>query len=98
MCRTFTDLHGLKDLCHELLEVKISKQQQSSDWGNSELSQEQMVYAASDVLYLHQLRSRLNEMLKRENRYDIAHEIFKFLPVRARLDLMGWLDLDIFHH
>ena len=98
MCRTFTDRHGLRDLCRELLGVEISKQQQSSDWGAEELSNEQMAYAANDVLYLHQLKRRLDEMLRREGRMEMAKECFKFLPTRAALDLAGWPDVDIFAH
>lgn len=100
LVRTFTDRHGLKDLCRELLGVDLSKQQQSSDWGADELSQEQLEYAASDVLYLHQLRARLEEMLAREQRTGLAQACFQFLPVRAELDLMGWTDetADIFSH
>jgi len=98
LCRTFTDMHGLKDLCHELLGVKISKQQQTSDWGASELTHEQVEYAANDVLYLHQLREKLNVMLKREGRVEIAQKCFEFLPARAKLDTLGWPDFDIFQY
>lgn len=98
LVRTFTDRHGLKDLCGELLNVTISKQQQSSDWGASELSEEQLRYAASDVLYLHALRERLDVMLARENRQELAQACFNFLPQRARLDLAGWDEVDIFAH
>ncbi|WP_022729669.1 ribonuclease D [Fodinicurvata sediminis] len=98
LVRTFTDRHGLKDLCGELLNVTISKQQQSSDWGASELSEEQLRYAASDVLYLHALRERLDVMLARENRQELAQACFNFLPQRARLDLAGWNEVDIFAH
>ena len=98
LCRTYTDRHGLKDLCSELIGVEISKQQQSSDWGADSLSDAQQHYAASDVLYLHQLRARLDEMLAREGRADIARACFEFLPVRAGMDLGGFADLDIFHH
>jgi ribonuclease D len=98
LARTYTDRHGLKDLVRELLGVEISKQQQSSDWGSEMLSEAQLSYAASDVLYLHALRSRLDMMLKRENRFEIAGACFDFVPARARLDLMGWADLDIFSH
>ena len=98
LVRTYTDRHGLKDLCRELLSVEISKQQQSSDWGAATLSAEQLAYAASDVLYLHQLREHLNDMLKRENRMDIATACFQFLPTRADLDLIGYGDSDIFSH
>ena len=98
LCRTFTDRHGLRDLCRELLGVEISKQQQSSDWGANELSSEQQAYAANDVLYLHQLKRKLDEMLRREGRAEMAKECFKFLPTRAALDLAGWPDVDIFAH
>jgi ribonuclease D len=98
LTRTYTDRHGLKDLVRELLGVDISKQQQSSDWGANDLSEAQLAYAASDVLYLHALRSRLDIMLARENRLDLARQCFAFLPARAELDLMGWPDIDIFAH
>lgn len=98
LIRTYTDRHGLKDLCRELLQIDISKQQQSSDWGAATLSAEQLAYAASDVLYLHQLREHLNDMLKRENRMDIATACFQFLSTRADLDLIGYGDSDIFSH
>ena len=98
LARTFTDRHGLKDLCKELLGVDLSKQQQSSDWGAEELSDEQLRYAASDVLHLHALRTRLDEMLKREGRSELAASCFGFLPARALLDLAGWADQDIFQH
>jgi ribonuclease D len=98
LCRTFTDRHGLRDLCRELLNVEISKQQQSSDWGAPELTPEQMTYAANDVLHLHQLKKKLDEMLKREGRMELAKECFSFLPARAQLDLAGWAETDIFAH
>jgi ribonuclease D len=98
LARTYTDRHGLKDLARELLGIELSKQQQSSDWGGETLSEAQLSYAASDVLYLHALRIRLDAMLKRENRFEIALACFDFLPARARLDLMGWADVDIFSH
>lgn len=98
LVRTFTDRHSLKELCKELLGVELSKQQQSSDWGNSTLTEEQQIYAANDVLYLHRLRAILDEMLVRENRKDIAQACFDFLPARAELDLMGWPDIDLFAH
>jgi ribonuclease D len=98
LVRTYTDRHGLKDLTRELLGVDLSKQQQCSDWGGDALSETQISYAASDVLYLHALRLRLDAMLLRENRADIAKACFDFLPERARLDLMGWADADIFSH
>jgi len=98
LTRTYTDKHGLKDLCKELLNVEISKQKQSSDWGNKDLSEDQLKYAASDVLYLHQLKTKLDIFLKRENRELLADNIFKFLSTRAYLDLNGWNEPDIFHH
>lgn len=98
LVRTYTDRHGLKDLCSELLGVELSKQQQSSDWAASELSDAQKNYAASDVLHLHALRARLDEMLAREGRADLASACFSFLPMRAALDLAGWPDEDIFAH
>lgn len=98
LVRTFTDRHGLKDLCKELLGVEISKQQQSSDWGAETLSEEQLRYAASDVLYLHRLREKLEIMLVREGRTELANRCFDFLPTRAALDLAGWEECDIFAH
>ena len=98
LTRTYTPYHGLKDLCRELIGVDLSKQQQSSDWGADELSPEQMKYAASDVLYLHRLREVLEQRLARENRTDLAASCFEFLPTRARLDLAGWPETDIFAH
>jgi ribonuclease D len=98
LCRTYTDRHGLKDLTRELLSVDMSKQQQSSDWGAAELSRAQIDYAASDVLYLHALREKLEAMLKREGRSELAQQCFDFLPTRAALDLEGWPDIDIFAH
>jgi ribonuclease D len=98
IARTFTDRHGLKDLCKELLNVEISKQQQSSDWGAAELTQEQLAYAASDVLYLHALRQRLDAMLAREGRLELALACFAFLPIRAQLDLAGFAEMPIFEH
>lgn len=98
LARTYTDRHGLKDLTRELIGVELSKQQQSSDWGAAELKPEQLQYAASDVLYLHALRTRLDEMLAREGRLDLARACFAFLPTRAALDLAGWEDQDIFAH
>ena len=98
LIRTYTDRHGLKNLLQELLSVDISKQQQSSDWGAKNLSKAQVEYAASDVLYLHQLRDSLNKMLIRESRMNIAQSCFDFLPTRAQLDLAGWPDTDIFAH
>lgn len=98
LVRTYTDSHGLKDLCMEVLNKRISKQQQSSDWGADSLTSAQIEYAASDVLYLHDIKQTLDHMLKREGRYDIAMRCFEFLPVRAELDLLGWVDQDIFAH
>ncbi|UXX81986.1 ribonuclease D [Roseovarius pelagicus] len=98
LIRTYTDRHGLKNLLQELLGVDISKQQQSSDWGAAELSDAQLEYAASDVLYLHQLRDELNARLVREGRMEMAQACFDFLPMRARLDLAGWPEQDIFSH
>lgn len=98
LTRTYTDRHGLKDLVRELLGVDLSKQQQSSDWGADTLSDAQLAYAASDVLHLHALRDKLDTMLARENRTDLAAACFNFLPVRARLDLDGWSEEDIFAH
>jgi len=98
LTRTYTDRHGLKDLCRELLGIDLSKQQQSSDWGADELSETQLQYAASDVLYLHQLKAKLDDMLEREGRTDYAAACFRFLPTRAALDLAGWAEEDIFAH
>ena len=98
LARTFTDRHSLKDLCKELLGIELSKQQQSSDWGAAELSPEQLNYAASDVLHLHALREKLDAMLRREGREQLAKACFEFLPTRAELDLQGWGELDPFAH
>lgn len=98
LVRTYTDRHGLKDLCRELLGSDLSKQQQSSDWGAESLTEEQLNYAASDVLFLHELRDRLDAMLLREGRRDLAQACFDFLPQRAALDLAGWSEVDIFAH
>jgi len=98
IARTYTDRHGLKDIVKELLGVEISKQQQSSDWGAETLSEAQQAYAASDVLYLHELKSRLDAMLAREGRSGLADACFKFLPARVQLDLDGWAEMDIFAH
>lgn len=98
LTRTFTDRHGFKDLCRDLLGIEVSKQQQSSDWGAAELQPAQLEYAASDVLHLHLLRAKLNEMLAREGRTDLAQKCFDFLPARALLDLEGWPEQDIFAH
>ena len=98
LVRTFTDRHGLRDLCRELLGVEISKQQQTSDWGAPELSPEQLAYAASDVLHLHALWAKLEALLLREGRLELAEACFAFLPARGRLDLLGYEDPDIFAH
>ena len=98
LARTYTDRHGLKDLCRELLGVELSKEQQSSDWGAGKLSPEQQAYAASDVLYLHRLKGVLETMLAREQRADLAQACLEFLPARVRLDLAGWPEADIFAH
>ena len=98
LTRTFSDRHGLRDLCRDLLGVEISKQQQSSDWGAATLTREQLEYAAADVLHLHALKERLDSMLAREGRTELAAACFAFLPHRARLDLEGWPEVDIFAH
>jgi ribonuclease D len=98
LVRTYTDRHGLKDLCKELLGRDISKDQQSSDWGAPELTDAQLAYAASDVLHLHALKEKLDAMLARESRIEIAQSCFDFLPTRAALDLAGWDEQDIFAH
>jgi ribonuclease D len=98
LVRTFTDRHGLRNLCHDLIGVDISKQQQSSDWGAPTLTDAQAAYATSDVLYLHRLQAALAEMLEREGRTALAQACFDFLPDRAALDLAGWPDVDIFAH
>lgn len=96
--RTYTDRHGFKDLCRELIAVEVSKYQQTSDWGSHTLSQEQMEYAANDVIHLHKLKDKLDAMLARENRTHLAQNAFHFLPTRAELDLAGWGEVDIFAH
>ena len=98
LVRTFTDRHGLKNLLNELISIELSKQQQSSDWGNPSLTQAQIDYAASDVIYLHKIKEQLDIRLERENRRAIAQACFRFLPKRAELDIMGWPDHDIFSH
>jgi ribonuclease D len=98
LVRTYTDRHGLKELCRDLLGVDLPKQQQTSDWGAAKLSREQLAYAADDVKYLHQLRERLDAMLEREGRSELAAACFRFLPYRAELDLLGGADPDIFQH
>jgi ribonuclease D len=96
LARTYTDRHGLKDLCHELLGIELSKEMQSSDWGVAELSEAQLSYAAHDVLHLHRLREHLDAMLSREHRHELASACFAFLPHRVKLDLAGWAGVDIF--
>ncbi|MCZ2203362.1 ribonuclease D [Bartonella sp. A05] len=98
LTRTYTDRHGLKEICSELLNINISKQQQSSDWAAETLSRAQIEYAASDVLYLHRLKDVLEERLRREEREHVAKACFQFLPMRAKLDLLGWPEVDIFAH
>lgn len=98
LARTYTDSHGLKNLCEELLGIEISKKQQTSDWGNKNLSSKQLDYASSDVLYLHQIKDKLNEIIIRENREGLLDECLKFLPCRVRLDLAGFSNIDIFSH
>lgn len=98
LVRTYTDRHGLKDLCRELLKLDLNKQQQSSDWGAETLSREQLEYAAADVLHLHELKRLLDAMLEREGRTHFANACFAFLPVRAELDLAGWSEEDLFAH
>ncbi|CAA6605355.1 3'-5' exonuclease family protein [Rhodospirillaceae bacterium LM-1] len=98
LTRTNTDKHGLKDLCRDLLGVEMSKQQQTSDWGSANLTAEQLAYAASDVLHLHALKAKLDDLLLREGRKALADSCFSFLPTRAALDLLGWDEEDIFAH
>jgi ribonuclease D len=98
LARTFTDKHSLKELCRELVGTELSKQQQTSDWGADKLSNEQLAYAASDVLYLHKIKDRLDGMLQREDRAALAQACFDFLPSRSALDIGGWADVDIFAH
>lgn len=98
IARTYTDQHGFKDLCSELLHIKVSKHEQSSDWGSTELTEAQIKYAANDVLYLHDLKAKLDDMLEREGRKELLQACFDFLPARAELDLAGWAEMDIFHH
>jgi len=98
LARTYTDRHGLKDVSRELLGLEISKAQQSSDWGAPTLSPEQLAYAASDVLHLHALKARLDDILEREGRAELARACFQFLPTRAQLDLAGWDEIDVFAH
>lgn len=98
LVRTYSDKHGLKELCKEMLATDINKNQQSSDWGAETLTKEQQEYAANDVLHLHKLKAKLDVMLEREGRSEIAADCFRFLPSRARLDISGWPDSDIFAH
>ena len=98
IARTYTDRHGLKDLCKELLNIELSKEQQSSDWGAKELTDNQKKYAANDVIYLHDIKKNLDQMLQRENRYDLAYACFKFLNTQVELDLRGWHNQNIFDH
>ncbi len=98
LCRTFTDRHSLRELCRDLLDIELNKQQQSSDWGAQTLTQEQMLYAANDVLHLHAIREKLEQMLEREGRRELAQKVMDFVPVRAALDLVGWPEVDIFAH
>ena len=98
LARTFTDKHGYKDLCKELLNIQISKEEQTSDWGKSRLSVSQQKYAATDVLYLHKIKNELDKILKRENRIELANECFNFIKYRTNLDLEGWNNQDIFSH
>lgn len=98
LTRTYTDRHGLRDLCRELLGVDLSKQQQSSDWGAAVLTEDQLAYAASDVLHLHRLKEILEALIEREGRRDLAEACFRFLPARARLDLLGWAAEEIYAH
>lgn len=98
LTRTYADRHGLKDLCKQMLGIEISKQEQMSDWASAELTKAQQEYAATDVLYLHQLRDKLETLLIRDKRHVEAHKCFEFLMTRAKLDLMGWNDQDIFTH
>ena len=98
LTRTYTDEHGLKDLCKELLNIDLSKKEQASDWSVEELSKEQLEYAASDVLYLHELKGQLEKKLKKLDRFNLAQDCFNFIKTRAYLDLNGWPDIDIFEH
>lgn len=98
LVRTYTDRHGLKDLTRDLIGIELSKQQQSSDWGSDDLTEAQLAYAASDVLHLHQLRQKLDPLLVREGRREIAEACFAFLPTKAKLDLLGWTETDILDH
>lgn len=98
LCRTYTDRHNLRELCREMLGIELNKQQQSSDWGNNTLTEEQKIYAANDVFHLHKIREKLDVMLAREGRDRLAQSVMDFIPTRVTLDLTGWPELDIFAH
>ena len=98
LARTFTDRHGLKDLCKDLLKINLNKQNQTSDWGNDSLTKNQLEYAANDVLYLHEIKNKLDKIIKREGKQHLAKACFEFLTTRAEFDLLGWQDKDIFQH
>ena len=98
LSRTFTDRHGLKDLCKDLLKINLNKQNQTSDWGNDNLTENQLEYAANDVLYLHEIKNKLDKIIKREGKQHLAKACFEFLTTRAEFDLLGWQDKDIFQH
>ena len=98
LARTFTDRHGLKDLCRDLLKINLNKQSQTSDWGNENLTENQLEYAANDVLYLHEIKNKLDKIIKREGKQHLAKACFEFLTTRAEFDLLGWQDKDIFQH
>ena len=98
LSRTFTDRHGLKDLCKDLLKIDLNKQNQTSDWGNDNLTENQLEYAANDVLYLHEIKNKLDKIIKREGKQHLAKACFEFLTTRAEFDLLGWQDKDIFQH
>ena len=98
LARTFTDRHGLKDLCKDLLKIDLNKQSQTSDWGNENLTENQLEYAANDVLYLHEIKNKLDKIIEREGKQHLAKACFKFLETRAEFDLLGWQDKDIFEH
>lgn len=98
IARTYTDSHGLKDLCNDLLSIKLNKSQTSTDWGQEKLTNEQMQYAADDVLYLHRIKNKLDEILARENRSKLALDVISFIKTRVSLDMLGWQDIDIFSH
>ena len=98
LARTFTDRHGLKDLCKDLLKIDLNKQNQTSDWGNDNLTENQLEYAVNDVLYLHEIKNKLDKIIEREGKQNLAKACFKFLPAKAEFDLLGWQDKDIFQH